>query len=382
MIRGRTATVWTTVLVVTACTSQPDSATTSPRSGGRSVTASGFVASTSGVDSLLRHADSVYLRAPDSSTALYRIALDRSESLGDSAGMARSLTGLGQAARQTGELRASREFGERALALKLRLGMRADYFRSYNALGLLARDDGRLSDAVTLLTQAAAAASATHDSVALAKVEVNRGLVLGDLGDFDGARAALVAGRDRTLAAGDSITLGRVLNNIAALDITLGNPLPALASLEAARRLIRITGDSIGEVNALVHPEDIDLYGLAAPLTDATATLVDHAFRMRHANGNWVWLRARCELVQQSGDSGPHLIGSAVDITEQKTLVERIVGATIPHSRYLRLIGEAEPERLREPRRPGQPAAGSRSEAGSPHRSSAAMPTVAWRSSS
>ena len=24
---------------------------------------------------------------------------------------------------------------------------------------------------------------------------------------------------------------------------------------------------------------------------------IDHAFRMRHADGNWVWLRARCELV-------------------------------------------------------------------------------------
>src|SRR5207302_1123205 len=45
---------------------------------------------------------------------------------------------------------------------------------------------------------------------------------------------------------------------------------------------------SFGEVNTLVHPDDIDLYGLAGQLTDATATLVDHAFRMRHANGNWV----------------------------------------------------------------------------------------------
>ncbi len=86
---------------------------------------------------------------------------------------------------------------------------------------------------------------------------------------------------------------------------------------------------SFGEVNGLVHPDDIDLYGLAAQLTDATATLVDHAFRMRHANGNWVWLRARCELVQQSGDSGAHLIGIAVDITEQKTLVERTVEADL-----------------------------------------------------
>ena len=98
---------------------------------------------------------------------------------------------------------------------------------------------------------------------------------------------------------------------------------------------------SFGEVNGLVHPDDIDLYGLAAQLTDATATLVDHAFRMRHANGNWVWLRARCELVQQSGDSGAHLIGIAVDITEQKTLVERTVEADLRLRDAIETIPEA-----------------------------------------
>src|SRR5262245_56282671 len=98
---------------------------------------------------------------------------------------------------------------------------------------------------------------------------------------------------------------------------------------------------SFGEVNALVHPDDIDLYGLAAQLADATATLVDHAFRVRHANGNWVWLRARCELVQQSGDRGPHLIGIAVDITEQKTLVERTVEADLRLRDAIETIPEA-----------------------------------------
>src|SRR5207249_4994075 len=98
---------------------------------------------------------------------------------------------------------------------------------------------------------------------------------------------------------------------------------------------------SFGEVNGLVHPDDIALYGLAGQLTDATATLVDHAFRMRHANGNWVWLRARCELVQQSGDSGAHLIGIAVDITEQKTLVERTVEADLRLRDAIETIPEA-----------------------------------------
>ena len=98
---------------------------------------------------------------------------------------------------------------------------------------------------------------------------------------------------------------------------------------------------SFGELNALVHPEDIDLYELAAQLADAKATLVDHAFRMRHANGNWVWLRARCELVQQSGEGGPHLIGIAVDITEQKTLVERTVEADLRLRDAIETIPEA-----------------------------------------
>jgi two-component system cell cycle sensor histidine kinase PleC len=98
---------------------------------------------------------------------------------------------------------------------------------------------------------------------------------------------------------------------------------------------------SFGEVDTLVHPEDIHLYELASQLADAKATLVDHAFRMRHANGHWVWLRARCELVQQSGDGGPHLIGIAVDITEQKTLVERTVEADLRLRDAIETIPEA-----------------------------------------
>jgi len=98
---------------------------------------------------------------------------------------------------------------------------------------------------------------------------------------------------------------------------------------------------SFGEVNVLVHPEDIDLYELAAQLAESKASQVDHAFRMRHANGNWVWLRARCELVRQSRDSGPHLIGIAVDITEQKTLVERTVEADLRLRDAIETIPEA-----------------------------------------
>ena len=96
-----------------------------------------------------------------------------------------------------------------------------------------------------------------------------------------------------------------------------------------------------GYVSGLVHPDDVQLYELATELADAKMTAIDHAFRMRHADGHWVWLRARCELVRQRGEPGVHLIGIAVDITEQKSLVERTVAADMRLRDAIETIPEA-----------------------------------------
>jgi two-component system cell cycle sensor histidine kinase PleC len=98
---------------------------------------------------------------------------------------------------------------------------------------------------------------------------------------------------------------------------------------------------SFGDVSALVHPDDVQLYELATELVDAKLTYIDHAFRMRHADGHWVWLRARCELVAQPREPGPHLVGIAVDITEQKSLVERTVAADLRLRDAIETIPEA-----------------------------------------
>ncbi len=98
---------------------------------------------------------------------------------------------------------------------------------------------------------------------------------------------------------------------------------------------------SFGDVSALTHPDDLRLYDLAAEIAEATATTIDHAFRMRHADGHWVWLRARCELVRQPGESGPGLIGIAVDITEQKNLVEKTMAADMRLRDAVETIPEA-----------------------------------------
>jgi two-component system cell cycle sensor histidine kinase PleC len=98
---------------------------------------------------------------------------------------------------------------------------------------------------------------------------------------------------------------------------------------------------TFGEVDALVHRDDINLYELATQLADAKVQSIDRAFRMRHADGKWLWLRARCELARQDGEAGLHLIGIAVDITEQKSLVERTVAADLRLRDAIETIPEA-----------------------------------------
>ena len=79
---------------------------------------------------------------------------------------------------------------------------------------------------------------------------------------------------------------------------------------------------------------------LAESLFDTGETTVDRMFRMRHADGGWIWLRARAELVDR--DSGePHLIGIAVDVTEQMRLVERSKTADIRLRDAIETISEA-----------------------------------------
>lgn len=98
---------------------------------------------------------------------------------------------------------------------------------------------------------------------------------------------------------------------------------------------------SFNDVSALVHPDDAHLYELITEITNAKATSIDHVFRMRHADGHWVWLRARCELANQVNAAGLHLIGIAVDISEQKNLVEKTAAADMRLRDAIETISEA-----------------------------------------
>jgi two-component system cell cycle sensor histidine kinase PleC len=98
---------------------------------------------------------------------------------------------------------------------------------------------------------------------------------------------------------------------------------------------------TFGEVNALVKSDDIDLFAIADQLISSKINHIDQTFRMQHTDGHWIWLRVRCELSQGAADNGLHLIGIAVDITEQKSLAEKTVEADLRLRDAIETIPEA-----------------------------------------
>ncbi len=97
---------------------------------------------------------------------------------------------------------------------------------------------------------------------------------------------------------------------------------------------------TFGEVNALVKSDDINLFEIADQLIAGRIDHIDQSFRMQHTDGHWIWLRVRCEL-SQAADGSMHLIGIAVDITEQKSLAEKTVEADVRLRDAIETIPEA-----------------------------------------
>jgi two-component system cell cycle sensor histidine kinase PleC len=98
---------------------------------------------------------------------------------------------------------------------------------------------------------------------------------------------------------------------------------------------------SFADVSDITHPDDIDLLGLAEHLLESGETLVDETFRMRHADGSWIWLRARGEIQSEPGRAEPHLIGICIDITEQHQLAEQSRMADLRLRDAIETISEA-----------------------------------------
>jgi two-component system cell cycle sensor histidine kinase PleC len=80
---------------------------------------------------------------------------------------------------------------------------------------------------------------------------------------------------------------------------------------------------SFSEVAARLHPDDPPLEDAINELLRGMVPAFEREFRLRHADGHWIWLGARAELVRASGEDGPHLVGIAIDISDQKEADQR-----------------------------------------------------------
>ncbi len=79
---------------------------------------------------------------------------------------------------------------------------------------------------------------------------------------------------------------------------------------------------SFGEVAEIIHEDDGDLFELANRIVSREIDHIDQVFRMRHSDGQWIWMRARAQVIDPEAPE-IQLIGIAVDVTEQRHLAIR-----------------------------------------------------------
>ncbi|MGY5806425.1 PAS domain-containing sensor histidine kinase [Rhizobium sp. LEGMi198b] len=94
-----------------------------------------------------------------------------------------------------------------------------------------------------------------------------------------------------------------------------------MLGLPAADRPLSFT-----DAARMMHPDDNSLHVLARSVTRGTAGQVDQILRIRHAKGHYVWMRARAQVIR-TNSGHVHMIGIAMDVTEQHRLAQRYAEA-------------------------------------------------------
>ena len=62
---------------------------------------------------------------------------------------------------------------------------------------------------------------------------------------------------------------------------------------------------SFGEVADIIHAEDGDLFDIATQIVSREIDHIDQVFRMRHAAGQWIWMRVRAARHRPGGAGNP-----------------------------------------------------------------------------
>lgn len=78
------------------------------------------------------------------------------------------------------------------------------------------------------------------------------------------------------------------------------------------------------EHNALTHPDDRERMIEAYRIQIAAARPVDVEYRMRHADGRYIWIHSRGRLLHDAKNVPVRMIGTVVEITGRKANAERL----------------------------------------------------------
>src|SRR5215216_4119329 len=164
-----------------------------------------------------------------------------------------------------------------------------------------------------------------HYEARLVRLDDNRVLsIVRDLTDRVRTEAALEERRrfvDRIAAASPAILY--VYDNVTGRTVYVN---------EAVTRLLGYGPEAIRELvdppfTPVLHPEDQARWPeMAAELAAAAdGEIVEQAYRLRHANGQWCWVDSRATVLTRTPDGGPHLVvAAALDVTAQREAEEAL----------------------------------------------------------
>ena len=98
---------------------------------------------------------------------------------------------------------------------------------------------------------------------------------------------------------------------------------------------------TIAGLQAMMHPEDQSLEGIARLAAQRRGECVEVEFRMRAADGRWVWLRKRAEIVEDEESGSSSLVGIAFDVSDRKREAEASATADQRLREAIEAISEA-----------------------------------------
>ena len=95
---------------------------------------------------------------------------------------------------------------------------------------------------------------------------------------------------------------------------------------------------AIAEISSILKKDSIDLYKIADDIMAGKMHHLDVILPLRHANGQYIWLRLRGAFEESSE---PHLVGMVFDMSEQRQLAQQTAEADLRIREALENISES-----------------------------------------